>query len=1347
MIAGTGTATNVVLTPPGPAVSTPLGNFGYIAVDPAGQFLYLNETIGLRQLNLTTGILSAPLDVPVETPFLDQNGNPTGFQMAVLRDGSPVAVDPATSNVIYAIYEQGAPSESIFSYNPATGQKTFIAGKGSTSPAFLNPTSDVNLGVMNNGLGELVSIAPSAGSAGTFVASRSGWVHSMDSLSLGANLTTILGNGFRSWCGDGGPATSACLDSPSSVTANPDGSFFIADTGNSVVRFVDAGGITHSLVSPRAAGAPPTSLSVVPGGVTLKDDNGNALPSGAVLFTSAARRQVFALDPATDTTTLYSGTGNDACQFYQSQGFCDLQEDSRLLPAQYNDPRGIVIDPFANPYLAEPKADMVACLNCTDPINNIIATDPNTGFVNHFGNPYALALDFDNGLLIAEKGAQKIQRVSPDTNLGYVGGFFSGQQIVTDILTNRQLPLPNVTPLLPVGVARTPGHILVADNYSEIVWSTTRPPNLGTCPQGATCIGLPPPPQLVLVLAGGGTLFQDNIPAYQAAFGFRQVEAGVFDPLDAFGELTSTQAGGHSLVYITDRADNRIRTVDAGTNHPPVADAGVDRNVPLDPSSSVATVLLDGSASTDPDGDALSYTWSKAGGPLGTGAFVQAFLGLGTHAITLTVTDGFGGTSSATVNLNVTPPVDLAITAAASPTTLNTGDTLTYSATVTNLGPNAATGVTVTLPLLASTDFVSGTAPAGVCTGPGAATAGTITCPVGNLANGATGNLSINVKPNAAGTLASTLSVAGDQGDPDTSNNSADISVTVNPVNAVQLNVSETITVTDAVNATPSVMLSDSEVIHVNDAATPLPSVMLSDSEPIQVTDTPAVSPNANTPIGTPTIIPPNQTGQPSNVMVSFTGGVTASGYTSVTISPAGPALPAGFALAGNPAVYYDIQTTAQFNPPVVVCVPLNPVPPGAALLHFNTATQQWEDFTIRPIPSTGPICTQVNSLSPFAVVVPSNHPPTANAGTDQSVEAAGAGGALVSLSGSGSDPDNDPLTFKWSENGTILGTGAQIAVTLPVGVHSITLTADDGHGGTGTSTVLITVQDTTPPVLTVPASQMLEATSPAGAVAVFSATATDLVDGTRPVFCSPASGSTFPRGVTTVNCTASDLHGNVATGQFTITVRDTTPPVVTPPTNITVPATETGGARGSAWPALAAFLAGASAIDIADPAPARLAPQVGGVNADNTTLLPYGTTTVTFRFRDASGNVGTGKASVTVILGTIKISSKIAAQGVNPDGTIFVDVIFTNMGTGNARKMQIDLIKAVSTNGYGRITMISPALPVAVGKLDAGTSQTIRIVLKVPATVKQFALAEVGNYVNVKGVPYLFAQAQTVVP
>src|SRR6185369_16926932 len=81
---------------------------------------------------------------------------------------------------------------------------------------------------------------------------------------------------------------------------------------------------------------------------------------------------------------------------------------------------------------------------------------------------------------------------------------------------------------------------------------------------------------------------------------------------------------------------------------------------------------------------------------------------------------------------------------------------------------------------------------------------------------------------------------------------------------------------------------------------------------------------------------------------------------------------------------------------------------------------------------------------------------------------------------------------------------------------------------------------DTTAPVLSLPANLIVEATSPAGAAATFSATATDNVDGFVPVTFSAASGSTFQIGVTTVTATARDNAGNVATGAFTVTVRDT---------------------------------------------------------------------------------------------------------------------------------------------------------------------------------------------------------------
>jgi len=81
------------------------------------------------------------------------------------------------------------------------------------------------------------------------------------------------------------------------------------------------------------------------------------------------------------------------------------------------------------------------------------------------------------------------------------------------------------------------------------------------------------------------------------------------------------------------------------------------------------------------------------------------------------------------------------------------------------------------------------------------------------------------------------------------------------------------------------------------------------------------------------------------------------------------------------------------------------------------------------------------------------------------------------------------------------------------------------------------TPPDTVPPVVTVPASSVTDATSAAGAVIVYAASALDDVDGTLTPACAPASGSAFPVGATTVTCTATDAHGNTGSASFTITV------------------------------------------------------------------------------------------------------------------------------------------------------------------------------------------------------------------
>jgi hypothetical protein len=80
--------------------------------------------------------------------------------------------------------------------------------------------------------------------------------------------------------------------------------------------------------------------------------------------------------------------------------------------------------------------------------------------------------------------------------------------------------------------------------------------------------------------------------------------------------------------------------------------------------------------------------------------------------------------------------------------------------------------------------------------------------------------------------------------------------------------------------------------------------------------------------------------------------------------------------------------------------------------------------------------------------------------------------------------------------------------------------------------------QDSTPPVITVPGDITVNATSPAGAAVSYSVTAGDPDDEVASLGCVPASASTFAIGTTTVDCTASDTHGNTGSASFMVHVK-----------------------------------------------------------------------------------------------------------------------------------------------------------------------------------------------------------------
>jgi uncharacterized protein YjiK len=179
--------------------------------------------------------------------------------------------------------------------------------------------------------------------------------------------------------------------------------------------------------------------------------------------------------------------------------------------------------------------------------------------------------------------------------------------------------------------------------------------------------------------------------------------------------------------------------------------------------------------------------------------------------------------------------------------------------------------------------------------------------------------------------------------------------------------------------------------------------------------------------------------------------------------------------------------------------------------------------------------------------------------------------------------------------------------------VTTVTCSAADTAGNAASVAFHVTVRDTKPPVLQVPSEVTVEATGTLTPVTFGPILASDAVDGVLTATCSPASATSFPLGTTHVDCFAVDGHGNRGAAPFNVTVRDTTAPVVTVPSDITMVATSPSGA-------VVTF--STTATDAVGVTASACAPTSGSHFA-------IGTTTVDCTAGDAAGN--TGQRSFTV--------------------------------------------------------------------------------------------------------------------
>ena len=174
-------------------------------------------------------------------------------------------------------------------------------------------------------------------------------------------------------------------------------------------------------------------------------------------------------------------------------------------------------------------------------------------------------------------------------------------------------------------------------------------------------------------------------------------------------------------------------------------------------------------------------------------------------------------------------------------------------------------------------------------------------------------------------------------------------------------------------------------------------------------------------------------------------------------------------------------------------------------------------------------------------VTVEDTTAPTVNAGADVTIEATSTSGANYDVGAQSTATDTCcPVTPTVSPAGP-----------YALGSTTVTVSATDCSNNTGSDSMVVKVQDTTPPVITAPANVSVEANAVSSTVSIGTATATDIF----PVTITSNAPATYPLGSTTVTWTATDANGNSSTATQTVTVHDTTPPALTPPGNLTVEA------------------------------------------------------------------------------------------------------------------------------------------------------------------------------------------------
>jgi trimeric autotransporter adhesin len=261
-------------------------------------------------------------------------------------------------------------------------------------------------------------------------------------MAVDGSLTTIAGTGVAGASGDNGAAFLAQLNSPAGLAFDSQGSLYIADSGNHLVRKV-----AHGLISSFARAITPTGLAFDELGTLYVADTSAGDIAVIPLTGSPSSIAVAAMDVSfSNGVGLYASTNNrvvvvgatGAGTTVAGGGNLAYGDSGPAVQARLNHPAGVSMDPAGNVYIADRDNNRIRRVGP----DGTIATVAGTGAAGNSGDgglavdaqlsgPESVTVDGSGNLYIADTGNRRVRMVTPDgaiaaaTNLGLLSPVYA----------------------------------------------------------------------------------------------------------------------------------------------------------------------------------------------------------------------------------------------------------------------------------------------------------------------------------------------------------------------------------------------------------------------------------------------------------------------------------------------------------------------------------------------------------------------------------------------------------------------------------------------------------------------------------------------------------------------------------------------------------------------------------------------------------------------------------------------------------------------------------------------------------------------------------------------------------